>query len=65
MLNNSGAYECFKMKQSLLLFESGKMEASRKQYGYCPDKFLEWEKMAEPDQLLTLNDSFLQIWRNF
>ena len=50
------------MQRSLLRFENAiKSEATRKTYRYHLKKFLEWAKISEPDALLLMKDSDLQV----
>jgi integrase len=49
------------MQKSLLLFHNAiKSETTRGRYQYRLDKFIEYVKLKEPDDLLQLKDSFLQ-----
>lgn len=50
------------MSRSLLLFESAiKTEATKKQYTFYLKQFLTYAKLDDPDALLTLKDSALQV----
>lgn len=50
------------MSRSLLLFESAiKTEATKKQYTFYLKQFLTYTKLDDPDALLTLKDSSLQV----
>lgn len=50
------------MQRCLLMFlESIKSEATRKNYSYLLDKFVNWTKLKGPEALLTISDKDLQI----
>ncbi len=50
------------MSRSLLLFESAiKTEATKKQYTFYLKQFLTYAKLDDPDALLTLKDSTIQV----